>query len=120
MLKVSKLKNFTDERGSLTVLQDEVPFQIERVYWIHGKSWCKRGGHRHILNRQVLIAVQGEIHVTVIKHSIQSKARLSAPGEFLIIEPDDWHVMEFSDDGILLVVASHKFDQNDYIEEPLA
>ena len=119
MFKKNKLKCFSDSRGSLTVLQDEVPFQIKRVYWINGNSYSKRGGHRHHKTRQMLIAIQGVIDVNIIKNSIESNIQLNANGDFVIIEPADWHEMMFSDNGILLVVASHDFDPNDYIEEPL-
>ncbi len=115
----NKLKSIIDERGALTVLQDEVPFNIKRVYWIFGNSRFKRGGHRHHKTRQVLICIQGVIEVCIIIRSQIKNIQLKINGDFVIVEPSDWHEMKFSDDAILLVVASHDYDPNDYIEEPL-
>jgi WxcM-like, C-terminal len=119
MLIKKNLRCIKDARGFLTVLQDEVPFMIKRVYWIHGNSISKRGGHRHHNARQLLIAIQGTIVVRVVKHSIETNIQLESSGDFVLVEPTDWHEMTFSDDGILLVVASHDFDPDDYIEDPL-
>jgi hypothetical protein len=40
------------------------------------------------------------------------------PSKCVLLEPQDWHKMyDFSNDAILMVLASERFDQNDYIFE---
>ena len=43
---------------------------------------------------------------------------LNKPSECVLLEPSDWHKMyDFSDNAILMVLASEKFDKEDYIFE---
>jgi hypothetical protein len=42
---------------------------------------------------------------------------LQTPGQCLLVEPEDWHTMTFGKEAVLLVMASHLFDKNDYIDE---
>ena len=45
---------------------------------------------------------------------------LSKPNQILLLEPEDWHTMDFSADAVLLVLASEHYDKEDYIhEEPI-
>ena len=50
---VLNLPTFTDPRGSLTVVQRSLPFDVVRMYWIYGADGQTRGGHRHSHTRQV-------------------------------------------------------------------
>tara|TARA_A100001388_G_scaffold263305_1_gene233583 strand:- start:1100 stop:1456 length:357 start_codon:yes stop_codon:yes gene_type:complete len=109
------LKQFEDFRGTLTVLEDEIPFPIKRIYWIHGKEGELRGGHRHIKTRQGLIAINGEIEVFMRNKTEERTYLLNKPSKCLLVEPEDWHTMKFTNNGILLVIASHKYDEKDYL-----
>ena len=42
---------------------------------------------------------------------------LCTPGQCLLVEPEDWHTMSFGLGAVLLVMASHLFDKNEYIDE---
>ena len=117
--KLVSLSTFSDERGFLTILEKEIDFSIKRIFWIYGADGQKRGGHRHKVTRQALIAIQGKVKVNIQKKDSQKKFFLSEPSKCLIIEPEDWHTMEFSENGILLVVASHFFNKDDYIYDYL-
>ena len=64
MAKKIKLKKFTDKRGSLTVLDKEIKFKVERTYLIYNAG-KERGGHRHKKNIQAMIAVQGSCKIFV-------------------------------------------------------
>ena len=110
------LKQYEDLRGTLTVLEDEIPFPIKRIYWIHGKNEQIRGGHRHIKTRQVLIAINGVIEVFVKNENQERTYLLNNSSKFLLIEPEDWHTMKFKNNGILLVIASHQYDEKDYLK----
>ena len=113
------LPTFSDERGALTILEKEVDFLIKRIYWTYGADGHKRGGHRHKITKQALVAINGEIHIHIKKKGFEYDFILNKPSECLILEPEDWHTLDFYKGGILLVAASHYFDKNDYIYEAL-
>ena len=118
MADLIDLPTFTDARGALTVLEKAVPFAIRRVYFIH-KAQGLRGGHRHKSNRQVLIAVAGSVRISVNDGTKKDIFILGNPRQGLLMEAPDWHTMdEFSDDCVLLVLASEPYDVNEYIDEP--
>ena len=110
------LPTYIDDRGKLTVLEDQLPFKIERIFWIHGRDGEIRGGHRHIKTRQVLVALNGEIEVYLKNKNKEETYNLNQSSKCLLIEPEQWHTMKFRENGILLVLASHKYDKNDYIQ----
>ena len=115
--RVIRIQTFKDERGSLTVFQDQIPFKVERIFWIYDSDRMIRGGHRHVKTRQALICIKGAV-IIVIKNKISKETiKLERPDQALIIEPEDWHTMEFFNDAILLVLASTKFDIEDYIQD---
>ena len=115
--RIIDLPAFEDARGRLTVLQQALPFEAQRVYWITDADHQTRGGHRHHKSRQALIAVAGTVVVLMNDGTHQEKVRLERPNQCLIVEPEDWHTMTFLPGSILLVFASQLYDVNDYIDE---
>lgn len=119
-LKIAKIINvpiFEDSRGSLGVVENILPFEIKRVYFIYN-SVDRRGGHRHLKTRQAMICLNGSANIYLNNGVETSNVFLSSPDKCLIIEPEDWHYMDnFSEDAILLVFASEKYDITDYIED---
>jgi len=107
-----------DARGSLTVLDGALPFEVKRSFWIYGAQGNTRGGHRHHLTRQALVALSGSVTVHMEDGTNRESIVLSSPDSCLLVEPKDWHTMDFGPDAILLVFASHGYDKNDYIHEP--
>lgn len=117
MAKLIDLPLFSDQRGSLAVMQNILPFTISRVYWIFGASGI-RGGHRHKNNMQALVCVNGSCNIKT-NNGVERKVwSLDSPSKLLILESIDWHTMEnFSKDAVLIVFASSIFDPDDYIDE---
>jgi dTDP-4-dehydrorhamnose 3,5-epimerase-like enzyme len=114
--KIIELPMFPDSRGQLTVMQQLLPFEIRRVFWINHADKMVRGGHRHQVNRQALIAISGEILVSLNDGKHRHDVHLSRQNQCLIVEPEDWHTMSFGPGSILLVFASHSYDVKDYID----
>lgn len=115
---VLRLPTFEDERGSLSVLDGILPFQIVRCYWISGADGQTRGGHRHIYTRQALIAVSGTVIIYINDGMTQETLVLDHPSKCLIVEPKDWHTMTFKNNAVLLVVSSHHYNRDEYIDTP--
>jgi dTDP-4-dehydrorhamnose 3,5-epimerase-like enzyme len=119
MADLMDLKTFTDKRGNLTVIEKIVPFDIKRIFYIYGVDDSTRGGHRHKTTRQAAVCLQGSCHIYNYDGVKEDTFILDKPNKCLILEAKDWHTMHhFSDDAILMVLASEYFDQADYIFEP--
>ena len=117
--KIIEIPTFKDERGFLTVIEDILPFKVERIYWIYGADDQSRGGHRHKITKQALVAVSGIINLKINNGEEESLYILDHPSKCIIVEPEDWHTMIFKKNAVLLVFASHGYDKKDYIESPL-
>lgn len=119
MAQLIDLKTFTDKRGNLTVIERTIPFDIKRIFYIYGVDKSVRGGHRHKKTIQAAICIQGSCRIRNHNGKEQNTYFLNAPNKCLILEPKDWHTMDnFTDDAILMVLASEFFDASDYIFEP--
>lgn len=117
MPTLMSLNTFSGERGILSVLEDyEIPFEVKRIFYIYKVNDSIRGGHRHKKTQQALVCLKGKCLIKNNDGKERTEFMLENPKSCLILEPEDWHTMEaFSDDCILLVVASHNFDTEDYI-----
>jgi dTDP-4-dehydrorhamnose 3,5-epimerase-like enzyme len=118
MARMISLKTFVDKRGNLTVIEKIIPFDIKRIFYIYGVDDSIRGGHRHHKTLQAAICVKGRC--TIVNDNGQQVEQfvLDSPDKCVILEPADWHQMiEFSQDAILMVLASEHFDEKDYIFE---
>ena len=75
-----------------------------------------RGQHAHIECHQVLIACFGSFQVLLDDGKTKKKVFLNKPYLGLHIPPGIWATeTNFSKGSVCLVLASHKFDEKDYI-----
>lgn len=117
MSQIINLPTFSDERGSLTVIEKILPFEVKRIYYIYNATE-KRGGHRHLKTVQALICVKGSCEIFINNGKTKNTVFLDSPEKCLILSPEDWHSMDkFSTDCVLLVLASDFFDKADYVDE---
>lgn len=115
--KIINFPTHDDVRGRLVVLQEKLPFVPQRFFWISQADGQTRGGHRHHLTRQGLVAVTGQVDILMNDGTHKETIVLAHPGHCLIVEPEDWHTMTFHPGSVLLVFASQHYDRNDYIDE---
>lgn len=110
-----------DERGSLVALEKDrnVPFDIRRVYYIYKtEQGVSRGYHAHRNLRQVAMCVAGSCRMVLDNGSTREEVVLDCPTRGLLIESMMWREMhDFSDDCVLLVLASELYDETDYIRD---
>jgi hypothetical protein len=121
MAKLIYINSHKDSRGTLSVVQDEIGFNIKRIYYVYN-SCGLRGGHKHKVAKQALICLSGACTVTIKakknEEIISETYVLNNPEKCLILDPDDWHTFEFKNqESILLVLASNRYSPNDYILE---
>jgi dTDP-4-dehydrorhamnose 3,5-epimerase-like enzyme len=117
-----KIINFDikgDDRGSLISLEtnSNIPFYIKRVYYIFGnKPNVVRGKHAHKNLAQVLVCVSGFVKIKLDDGKETEEIYLDKPDKGLYIKGLIWREMsEFSNDCVLVVLASESYDESDYI-----
>nr|WP_314266258.1 FdtA/QdtA family cupin domain-containing protein [uncultured Moellerella sp.] len=121
-MKLINIINFNklgDERGSLVSLEENknIPFIVKRVYYIFDtKEHVSRGFHAHKELRQLAICVKGSCRFIMDNGENKEELILKSPDKGLMIEPMQWHEMhDFSEDCIIIVLASDYYQESDYI-----
>lgn len=105
--------------GNISVVENfnDVPFEIKRTYYLYdvpgGES---RGAHAHRKLYQFLIAASGSFSVTLDDGKVKRTFLLNRPYQGLLIVPGIWRTLDdFSSGSVCLVLASERYDANDYI-----
>ena len=111
-----------DERGYLVIVEGEkdIPFDIKRAFYIYGSDTnVVRGQHANRKSEFVLINVAGKSKVRV-KDGLGNEAIycLNRPHTGIYIPTMIWKDMyDFSEDSVLLVLASTHYDPDEYIRD---
>ena len=119
-LFIKQIPVVKDHRGNLAFLQwGEVPFDFKRVYYLFDiPSGARRGGHAHITQEELLIAISGSFDVIVNDGFKKHIFQLNNPEKALYIPPGIWREIEnFSANSICLVFNSDIFSEEDYIRD---
>ena len=119
-IQLLKIPVVEDVRGNLGIIQsDFLPFGFKRVYYLFDvPSTAFRGGHAHINQQEVLIALSGSFEVTVNDGIEEKRYLLNKPNVGLLIPTGIWRELEnFSSGAVCLVLASDDFLEEDYIRD---
>lgn len=117
---VVDLGKINSDQGNITVLEnDEFIFPVKRVFYLFdivgGES---RGAHAHKECHQFLIAASGSFEVQLDDGRYKRQVFLNRPNVGLHIPPGVWaSEMNFSSGAICLVLASHEYNEEDYIRD---
>jgi len=106
--------------GYISVGQnDELPFEIRRVFWTYfTPENIVRGRHSHYRTEQILIAASGKITVnTEFADGTIKTFILENPSIGLYIPPNVWHTMQYTHSSTQVVLASTEFKEEDYIRD---
>lgn len=111
-----------DDRGMLVALEEnsDIPFKIRRVYYMYDtKLDVHRGFHAHRSLEQILICIHGSCKILLDNGKGEKKVvSLEKPYEGLYISNDMWREMyDFSEEAVLLVLASEPYQEDDYIRD---
>ena len=121
LVKTVDFKKLGDERGSLIAIEgnNTIPFPINRVYYIYGTdSNVARGFHAHQGLQQMAVCVAGKCAMLLDDGETKEEVIMESPTQGVLIEPMVWHEMHsFSEDCVLLVLASAHYDESDYIRD---
>ena len=118
---LSTLTQATDMRGSLAAMEfgSQCPFTPKRIFFVYGVASTQvRGEHAHFECHQFLIAVAGSVMVSVDDGKDRSSIILNSPKIGLYLPPLTWGSQyQFSHDAVLAVLASHEYNEADYIRD---
>jgi len=116
ILPLSKIHN---RAGNITIVegQKNIPFDVRRIYYLYDIPGGEdRGGHAHKILQQLIVAVSGSFNVLLDDGQNKKIVTLNRPDYGLMVVPGIWRqLFEFSSGAICLVLASHKYDKDDYI-----
>lgn len=108
-------------QGNISVVENgkDVPFEIKRVYYLYdvpgGES---RGAHAHKELYQLIVAASGSFSVTLDDGDVRRTFMLNRPYQGLLVVPGIWRTLDdFSSGSVCMVLASEKFDKEDYIRD---
>ena len=120
-IKIYNFEKHGDDRGTLIALEQmkNVPFEFKRVYYMYGTGkGVRRGFHAHKCLKQILVCVKGSCKILLDDGKEKEVVLLDNPDKGLYIESDIWREMfDFSEDAVLMVLASELYDETDYIRD---
>ena len=118
VIDVSKIHN---EAGNITVVEngENIPFDVKRIYYLYDIPGGEvRGGHAHYELEQFIIAASGSFDVVLDDGKNKKRVTLNRPNLALHIVPGLWRELDnFSSGSISMVLASHAYDESDYIRD---
>lgn len=118
---VVDLPKIDDPRGNLSFIEENsnVPFTIERAYWIYDVPGGEmRGSHAFKQNMEIIVALSGSFDVCLNDGFQEKKFSLNRSYYGLYIPNMLWRRLEnFSTNSLALVLSSTGFDEDDYIRD---
>ena len=115
--KILDLPKISDTRGNLSFLEGGLcPFEFKRIYYLYDiPAESTRGGHAHKALKQLIIPLSGSFNVLLDDGDNKKEVNLYKPHQGLLICPMIWRELnQFSSGAVGLVLASEKFDEDDY------
>jgi dTDP-4-dehydrorhamnose 3,5-epimerase-like enzyme len=118
---ILELPRVNNRSGNITAIQnkEEIPFDIKRIFYLYdipgGES---RGAHAHKECHQFLVAASGSFEVQLDDGNVKKTVMLNQPFRGLHIPAGIWaSEVNFSSGAICLVMASHKYNESDYVRD---
>lgn len=94
--------SFTDTRGSITDILQDVP--MEHAMLLVTKTGARRGDHFHKLSTQYLYVLSGRLEM-LSRIGDESKLSLVRVGDLVINEPLEVHSLVALEDSVCLVLV---------------
>jgi oxalate decarboxylase/phosphoglucose isomerase-like protein (cupin superfamily) len=120
-ISIIDLPKIEDSRGNLSFLEeeDQIPFKIQRVYWIYdvpgGES---RGSHAFKQTEEFIIALSGSFDIIMHNGKVEKRFSLNRSYYGIYVPKMTWRKLDnFSTNSLALIVASTGYDVADYIRD---
>lgn len=117
-VRLDRLTRAVDIRGSL-VAGEGLPFTPRRFFTVFDVPSAEtRGSHAHRECEQYLICLRGSVSAIVDDGEHREEFRLDSPDLALYMPALTWGTQyRYAPDALLLVLASHPYDNADYIRD---
>jgi dTDP-4-dehydrorhamnose 3,5-epimerase-like enzyme len=119
--KIIPIPKIPDPRGNLSFIeqQNQIPFDIKRVYWIYDVPGGEfRGSHAFKNTQEFIVALSGSFDVILHDGNKESVYPLNRSYYGLYIPKMIWRKIEnFSTNSLALILSSTSYDENDYIRD---
>jgi UDP-2-acetamido-3-amino-2,3-dideoxy-glucuronate N-acetyltransferase len=116
-----RMTRVDDLRGGLVAANfaSDLPFVPQRFFTVFDvPSADVRGAHAHRQCQQLLVCVQGSVRSVVDDGTHRQEFVLDRPDFGVHVMPMIWGTQyRYSSDAVLLVLASHPYDADDYIRD---
>lgn len=120
-VRLFDLNHVADLRGNLCVaeIEKDLPFTPKRLFYVFDVPDKRvRGEHAHKECHQFLIAARGSLSIVADDGQQREEFLLDRPWLGLYLPPLVWGIQyKYSSDALLLVLASHEYNANDYLRD---
>jgi dTDP-4-dehydrorhamnose 3,5-epimerase-like enzyme len=108
-----------EDNGTLTPIEGkELPFSIERVFYVNGvPEGDVRGCHAHFRTEQLLLCLNGKVDVICKDGKNEKTYVLDSPQKGLYIPPMIWDEQIYGKDAVLVSLCSTPYTPSDYISD---
>ena len=110
------IPTFADDRGAISVMDKELPFDVKRVFWLHHIAEGKdRGAHALLDSNEIMVAVHGSFVVDLDDTLNKTSVLLDNPVKGLMIRPGVWfRTHSYNNDGVSLILAEEEYARDKY------
>ncbi|HVF80390.1 MAG TPA: FdtA/QdtA family cupin domain-containing protein [Flavisolibacter sp.] len=120
-VQIIQLPKILDERGNLSFFENsvQIPFAIERIYWIYDvPGGEQRGGHAYKSLQEFIVALSGSFDVVLHDGKAEKKFTLNRSYMGIYVPKMIWrHLENFSTNSLALISADQPFGEEEYIRD---
>jgi dTDP-3-amino-3,4,6-trideoxy-alpha-D-glucose transaminase len=121
LVSLVELQTIPMQNGILGVAEvsRHIGFPVHRAYYIRdvpaGES---RGGHGHRALRQCFLCLRGSVRLSISAGGRTEVVELTRPSQAAVVAAGCWRdLSDFSEDSVVIVLASEEYDEADYIRD---
>lgn len=118
---IIQLPKILDDRGNLSFFenQNQIPFDIKRVYWIYDVPGGEvRGGHAYKELQEMIVALSGSFDVVLNNGKEERKFTLNRSYYGLYVPKMIWRSMEnFSTNSLAFIATDASYSEDQYIRD---
>ncbi len=119
--RIIELPKILDHRGNLSFFENskQIPFDIERTYWIYDVPGGEtRGSHAFRQQQEFIIALSGSFDIVLNDGEKEVKYAMNRSYYGLYIPSMYWRRLEnFSTNSLALIVSDMAYNSEDYIRD---
>ena len=119
--KIISLPKIEDTRGNLSFFENlkQIPFEINRTYWIYDVPGGEtRGGHAFKEQQEFIVALSGSFDIVINNGLKEERYTLNRSYYGLLVPKMYWRQMEnFSTNSLALIVSDKPYNENEYIRD---